>query len=280
MWPLDPPAITARNSYNACVASTKDPYRRTLLLAAGDSVEAAGERFRQAAQARTLHELLDADFTVPGVPSQDAVQWIYGNGMVNTQLGRAVYDQLMAAPEDERCPLCGHGVVRTLDHFLPKRMFPALCVDPLNLVPACADCNHAKGDARPVDAETTPLHPYLDHIDNDSWLDARVAGTDPVWLEFYVSPPPTWDALLIDRTRHHFDLFGLAKLFSVQANRTVNNIRQYLTSAFAAGGADLVRAYLTEEASTRLAHRPNGWEGVTYRTLALDDSFCGGATFT
>ncbi|MDX3694754.1 hypothetical protein PV726_31365 [Streptomyces europaeiscabiei] len=261
------------------MASTKDPDRRTLLLAAGDGVEAAGALFRQAAQAGTLHELLGTDFTVPGVPAKEAVQWVYDNGMVNTRGGRAVYDQLMAAPEDERCPLCGHGVVRTLDHYLPKKMFPALCVDPLNLVPACADCNHAKGEALPAHAETTPLHPYLDHIDNDSWLSARVAGTTPVWLEFYVSPPPTWDSVLADRTRHHFHLFGLAKLFSVQANRTLNNIRRHLASAFAAGGEDLVRAYLADEASTRLAHRPNGWEGVTYRALAQDDAFCGGSLF-
>ncbi|MEU9418435.1 hypothetical protein [Streptomyces sp. NPDC048272] len=258
------------------MASTKDLARRMLLLAAGDTVEAAGARFRQAAQAGTLHELLGTDFTLPGLPTSNAVQWIYGNGMVSTKDGRAIYDQLKAAPVDERCPLCGHGMVRTLDHYLPKNTFPALCVDPLNLVPACADCNHAKGDVPPTSAETTPLHPYLDHIDNDSWLDARVAESEPVWLEFYVSPPPTWDSLLIDRTRHHFELFGLAELFSVQANRTLNSIRQLLRSALAAGGESLVRAYLADEAATRLAHRPNGWEGVTYRTLSRDGAFCSG----
>lgn len=276
MWPLDPPSITARSSYNTCVASTRDSARRTLLLAAGDSVEAAGERFRQAAQTGALHELLGTDFAVPGVPTRDAVQWIYDNGMVNTRNGRAIYDQLIAAPPDERCPFCGHGVVRTLDHYLPKKMFPALCVDPLNLVPACTDCNHAKGDAQPTRPETTPLHPYLDRIDNDSWLDAKVVSSEPVWLEFYVNPPPTWDSLLIDRTRHHFRLFGLAELFSLQANRTLNSIRRYLTQAFTEGGEDLVRTHLAEQASTRLAHRPNGWEGVTYRTLSQDDAFCHG----
>ncbi|WJV44528.1 HNH endonuclease [Streptomyces flavofungini] len=259
------------------MASTRDLDRRAHLLAAGDDVEAAGEHFRQAAQAGALHELLGADFAVPGIPARDAVQWVYDNGMVNTRNGRAIYDQLMAGPKDERCPLCGYGVVRTLDHYLPKKMFPALCVDPLNLVPACTDCNHAKGEKLPTQAETTPLHPYLDRIDNDSWLDARVAGTEPVWLEFYVNPPPMWDSLLIDRTRHHFVLFDLAERFSVQANRTLSSVRQLLTTTFAVGGAGLVRDYLTGEASTRLAYRPNGWEGVAYRTLARDDAFCGGS---
>ncbi|MFI5690066.1 HNH endonuclease [Streptomyces sp. NPDC051636] len=256
---------------------TRHPQRRSLLQAAADSVEAAGERFRQSAREGTLHDLDRSQFTVPGIEAGDVVRWAYENGMVNTTDGRAIYDQIMAAPADERCPLCGHGVVRTLDHFLPKRMFPALCVDPLNLVPACADCNHAKGEGMPSGAEATLLHPYLDRIDHDPWLEARIADHSLVRLDFFVSPPPAWDQVLIDRTRHHFALFKLARLFAVQANRTVSGIRRQLTDILDAGGKDIVRAYLSAEADTRLAHRLNGWEGVTYRTLARDDAFCSGS---
>ncbi|MGW5284497.1 HNH endonuclease [Streptomyces collinus] len=256
---------------------TRDVQRRSQLLSAGEHVEAAGERFRQAARRGALHELDSRDFTVPNLAPGDVVRWAYDNGMVNSKDGRIVYEQILGASPDERCPLCGHGMVRTLDHFLPKRMFPALCVDPLNLVPACADCNHVKGDRLPADAETTPLHPYLDRIDQESWLDARVTHSSPVWLDFFVSPAPGWTDVLIERTRHHFTLFGLARLFAVQANRTVNNIRCQLAALLEAGGKDMVRAYLTDEAETRLADRPNGWEGVTYRALAADDVFCSGA---
>lgn len=277
MWPLDPPALSARDSYDTCVRGTRDVQRRGQLLTAGGSVEAAGERFRQAARQWTLHELDSQEFTVPGIAPGDLVRWAYDNGMVGSKDGRAVYEQILGAAPDERCPLCGHGVVRTLDHFLPKRMFPALCVDPLNLVPACADCNHVKGERLPVDAETTPLHPYLDRVDEDPWLDAQVTHSSPVWLDFFVSPPSSWAHVLIERTRYHFTLFGLATLFAVQANRTVNSIRRQLTAMLDAGGKDTVRAYLTDEAETRLADRLNGWEGVTYRALARDDAFCSGA---
>ncbi len=277
MWPLDPPALSARDSYDACVRGTRDVQRRRQLLTAGASVEAAGERLRRAARQGALHELDSREFTVPDITPGDLVRWAYDNGMVNSRDGRAVYEQILSAAPDERCPLCGHGVVRTLDHFLPKKMFPALCVDPLNLVPACADCNHAKGERLPADAVTTPLHPYLDRIDQDPWLDAQVTHSSPVWLNFFVSPPPSWARILVERTRYHFTLFGLAALFAVQANRTVHSIRRQLTAMLDAGGKDTVRAYLTDEAETRLADRLNGWEGVTYRALARDDAFCSGA---
>ncbi|MEJ8641146.1 hypothetical protein WKI68_05990 [Streptomyces sp. MS1.HAVA.3] len=276
MWPLDPPTTTARQSYETCVGSTRDPVRRARLMAAADDVEAAGERFRNATRHGAVHTLVNAAFAVPGIAAGDAVAWAYENGMVSTKNGRGIYDQLIAAAPDERCPLCGHGVVRTLDHVLPKMSFPALCVDPLNLVPACVDCNHAKRDTMPSSAETTPLQPYLDRIDHHRWLEARVVQSSPVWIEYFVSPPPSWDRTLTERARHHFQVFRLAELFALQANHTLGSIRIQLTAVLEAGGMAEVRAYLSAEAATRLADRPNGWEGVTYETLAKDDQFCNG----
>lgn len=276
MWPLDPPSLSARDSYETCVRGTRDMQRRYQLVTACDSVDAAGERFREAATQGELHDLSSQDFTVPGIAPGDLVRWVYDNGMVNSRDGRAVYEQILASAPDERCPICGHGMVRTLDHFLPKRMFPALCVDPMNLLPACADCNHVKGERIPTDGGATLLHPYLDRIDQDAWLDAQVTDRGSVWLEFFVSPPPHWERVLVERARYHFKLFGLAKLFAVQANRSVHSIRRQLAAMLGAGGKDMVRAYLADEAETRLAARLNGWEGVTYRALAQDDAFCSG----
>jgi len=196
--------------------------------------------------------------------------------MVRTADGRRIYDQIMSGPAHETCPLCGHGIVKTLDHYLPKRVFPVLCVDPLNLVPACSDCNHTKGDLVPSSPDRTPLHPYFDRVDGAAWLHARVLQDSPVRLEFFPDPPPSWGATLVARVAHHFELFDLAKLYAVQANRTISGIRQQLARLREAGNRETVRSYLREEADTRLAERPNGWEGVTYRTLAADDSFCDG----
>lgn len=60
------------------------------------------------------------------------------------------------------------------------------------LMPACADCSHIKGEHVPTEADTTSLHPYLDHIDEDTWLDPQVVHNSPSWVNFFVSPPPGW----------------------------------------------------------------------------------------
>ncbi|MEV6420243.1 hypothetical protein [Streptomyces sp. NPDC051662] len=121
------------------------------------------------------------------------------------------------------------------------------------------------------------LHPYLDRVDDDQWLDARVIHGDPLRLAFFVTAPSAWNDILVARVHQHFDRFGLAKLYASQANRTLRNIQQSLAGQLRAGGETMVRAYLLDAAASRLAVQRNGWEGVTYRTLAADEAFCCGA---
>ncbi|MFD5410370.1 HNH endonuclease [Streptomyces nojiriensis] len=252
--------------------------RHSRLIAAADAVHTAGEDFRTAAADQTLHTLEPEKFQIPGFSDEEKpVSWIYQNGMVAGP-GRSIYNQLMSAPEHERCPLCGHGIVSQLDHFLPKSSYPALCVDPLNLIPACPDCNKAKSDKRAASLEELPLHPYLDRVDGQGWLDAKVVHEDgSVRLEFFVSPPLDWDQVLAARAQNHFKLFGLRRTYAVQANRFIGEIRGQLPELLDSGGMDSVRDHLRTGATSSLSKRPNSWMGVTYRALANDALFCQGA---
>ncbi|NUK69418.1 hypothetical protein [Streptomyces lunaelactis] len=276
MWSLKIPLIKAADSYRACVAtSTTKGDRRKNLLNASDTVRKAGQRLRQATSGKSLHDLDDKHFSIPGIDAEQFVQWVYGNGM-NTVAGAKIRGQLMAAPPDERCPLCRQGTVYQLDHFMPKSLFPALCVDPLNLVPVCERCNLIKGNRRPDQLENTLLHPYLDRISHERWLDARTAHDgEMVRLEFCVTPPATWDATLAARVAHHFQLFELGQRYAIAANRVIGDLT-FRVDRQRALGADMVRAYLQDEADTRFAADANSIEGVTYATLAADDRYCQG----
>ncbi|WP_306971720.1 HNH endonuclease [Streptomyces canus] len=250
--------------------------RRRRLLAATDTVQQAGVRFRGAVGAQTMHELDSGAFAVPGIAPGDFVKWAYKNGMCSGG-GRDIYDEILDAPEDERCPMCGQGEVKQLDHVMPKMKYPALCVDPLNLVPICERCNYVKGQASPTSVDTTPLHPYVDQVDTESWLDAKVVPNRQGQLKYYVAAPPGWDDSLTARVHHHFALFELAKRYSVHANRTLKSIKYSLQEQVDRAGEDAVRAYLLDAAVSRLQHDPNSWDGVAHRAWAADAEFCRGA---
>ena len=62
------------------------------------------------------------------------------------------------------CPACGElGRPNTLDHYLPKNLYPHFCVTPVNLFPMCDACQLAKG-VKVGDAQTPRffIHPYFD----------------------------------------------------------------------------------------------------------------------
>ncbi|MFJ7911975.1 HNH endonuclease [Kitasatospora sp. NPDC096204] len=236
----------------------------------------AAERFEHAAKERALHTLDGTDFQVSGLKATDAAAAIYKRGMVANKPGRRIYNVIMAAPPHQRCPLCGQGLVRQMDHHLPKERFPALCVVPLNLVPACGDCNHRKGAKTPESAEAALLHPYVDRIDSERWLNARVRHDDDPSLEYFVDPPGSWDPVLSARVQNHFDFFDLARLYATRAAALICDIRRQIARLVSAAGPEEVNAYLADEAETRFAHQLNGWEGVAYKALAADDWFCRG----
>ncbi|MFE3990157.1 HNH endonuclease [Streptomyces goshikiensis] len=266
----------ASDSYKACVARTKAEERCDRLLNAANAVQQAGRALREAAAARNLHDLDPKGFKVPEIADDDFVDWAYENGM-QTVRGRVIRDELMAAPLNERCPLCRQGTVRQLDHFMPKSHFPALCVDPLNLVPVCERCNLIKGNKRPDRAENTLLHPYLDRVSHEGWLDARsIHDSGTVRLRFFVSPPASWDATLIARVQNHFRLFELGKRYAIEANRAISDVTYSVERQRKRGGARMVRVYLEDEAESRFAVDLNSCEGITYRTLAADDLYCEG----
>lgn len=61
-------------------------------------------------------------------------------------------------------PVLHHRDVSTLDHVLPKTLFPSLAVTPLNLVGSWKDCNKAKLAAAPSNTSYAVLHPYFEDI--------------------------------------------------------------------------------------------------------------------
>jgi 5-methylcytosine-specific restriction endonuclease McrA len=62
------------------------------------------------------------------------------------------------------CPACGElGSPYTLDHYLPKGLYPHFCITPLNLFPMCDACQARKG-SKTGDANSPRffIHPYFD----------------------------------------------------------------------------------------------------------------------
>ncbi len=267
------PRISAQDSYTTSISRVSDADLKQRLDSIVGEVVTASDDFVTAAQTGTVASVASAK-KVGSVEGAE-LKGVYTGRFAKLRApGRVIYDQLITAAANGKCPLCAHRDVSTLDHFLPQAEHPALVVTPANLVPACSDCNKAKLDQVPVSEETVTLHPYFDDVEADAWLAAVVIETSPASVAFSVAPPPHWSAVRAARVRHHFAVFGLAKLYALQAAEEIVNVRYDLARVLGADGPAGVATHLTHAAASRAAVHMNSWQTATYRALAGSTWFC------
>ena len=69
------------------------------------------------------------------------------------------------------CLFCLAGTADTIDHYLPKSIFPDLSIEIYNLIPSCDVCNRKKSTYSPNSKESQLIHPYFNKIDfNSRWM--------------------------------------------------------------------------------------------------------------
>lgn len=258
-----------------CVAGVADPALRAKYASVAAVVQAAEANFDAQATAQALHSVGQGAL-VGGIITTAEMKGLY-KGQMSTSNGggRSYYDALKNAAPNKKCPLCGVGVVSTLDHHLPQSKYPDLTVSPLNLVPACADCNKAKQAKFPAVAAEQTIHPYFDDFTQVQWLRATLSAGPPLTVSYDTFLPATWGAVDGQRAARHFSVFKLAPLFAANANDELAVLKPMLLKLFNAAGAGSVQSYLAELMTAHSA-RLNSWQHALYITLANDAWFCGG----
>jgi len=276
MIKLDRPIQEAEDVFSVCISRVRNVQLKARLEGVTQAVVDASAEFDEAARHTRLHQIATQDL-VGGVVTRAEMEAVYTQRMVKKgSPGRDIYDALFTSAPQGKCPLCGHRTVSTLDHHLPKAHYPALAVAPLNLVPACSDCNKSKLASVPENASEETLHPYFDDIDGDRWLVAEAVHVRPAALRFFVDAPVHWGALLKSRVYGHFQTLGLGRLYSTEAADELLNIRHQLHALHQSGGAALVQIELQERAESCRQARRNGWRTATYQAFADSDWFCDG----
>jgi hypothetical protein len=236
-------------------------------------IEAGETTFDDAAEASSLYLIPPADSV--GAVTVKEMEKLYDRHMARSlSRGRAIYDKLMISAKNDMCPFCGHRIVSTLDHSLPKAAHPAFAVTPINLIPCCKDCNHHKGTHSPAAEEDQLLNAYYDDVMADRWLYAEIIEGSPPAARFVVEAPDDWEDGIATRVRNHFNKLQLAKLYASQAGRQLQNMRGALGEIYDAAGVDAVREDL--ERRFRSCHdvMVNSWEGALYQAAAASDWYC------
>jgi len=256
-----------------CISNYKSAELRAKFIEAADFIIEEGKNFDFKIQAKELHTIQPDELVNDTITRKEMLK-LYDDKFAKAgQPGRIHYDKLRSMVPNGRCPLCGIKQISTLDHYLPKAKFPVFAILPLNLIPACRDCNTDKlSQIATCYAEET-IHPYYDDIDSDQWLNTTISATSPVRFSFYIEPPAMWGSEMEQRVEKHMEVFSINKLYASHAAEELSNIYHQLNKIFHALGADGVREHLKDGFETRYFASKNSWQTAMYKAMYQSEWF-------
>lgn len=205
------------------------------------------------------------------------MSWLYTNKLASTQSPvRYLYDDIRKL--SKVCPFCEKDETESLDHHLSKSEYPLLAVTPLNLVPACLNCNKKKYENTKPRHTEEPIHPYFDNPDQYIWLNAEVVQCPPVRLEFSIKVPCEWTEEMTRRMKQQFEILELARRLEERCDQFLIQNNGALKGLHEAGGTGLQEHLMMMEATNRKA-RMNSWIAAAYSALLASAEYCSGAGF-
>jgi len=172
------------------------------------------------------------------------------------------------------CAYCGINMCGTIEHYLPKAEFPEYAVCAYNLLPACGDCNTAKGTNWLEEERRRLLHFYYDIIpDGVRWLHAIVELVQDIPIvSFHLEQPKKLDASFYRLVQDHYAALNLLERYALCS---VDVLSEALSTAERYSN----EPKLLQEALTIMAHSEakrrghNHWKVATLFGLASSPDF-------
>ena len=187
-------------------------------------------------------------------------------------------DEILASARFGCCPYCNVGPVGSLDHVLPRNVYPEFTVLAQNLVPACDACNRKKGQTCFYTDKKNLMHPYYVHIPTDAILFARlVVNGQDVHFEFYLQKSSSIDDEHFNSIASLFSHLQLAKLYGQVSMGEISDRWESMDDCYNRGGPSELGDYLQREAaSSRSSRGENYWKTALLWALAKSTYFCSG----
>lgn len=266
---LQKPDLVFEDIFDDCTDNMQNPRKHNLQAAKQILIDLSID-YDDKAEVGELYIFQRHENVTANVAKKDMV-YLYEGKLLNE--GRAYYDQLLSSSPHNTCPFCSQRKVKSLDHFLPKTLYPAYAITPYNLVPCCSDCNKDKDT---LDADTAGeelIHPYYDDLGDLIWLNAEVIERAPISFQFTVNDFSEEDEILHARISNQFKVLSLGKLYSSHASEELENIRYTLQMLSETGDAIALNKHLETHYNSCFDRNPNSWNSAMYRAVLNSDWF-------
>ncbi len=270
MKKIELPKEKVKEVYEICISKVADPRLKNLLKACSGEIEQDEDLYDKKGKVGKLREFPKKD-KVNGNIDIKEMKKIYTYRMLHlNQPGRGFYNKLLNSVQV--CPFCGIRDVSTIDHYLPKTKYATTVVTPINLVPACRDCNSSKNTSDATVENEEVWHPYYDDYGNMRWLYAKIKKDSSPVAIFYVdtsscdiSPEDT------NKIKNSFSIFKLARLYGIHAAKELADIDSFMKTLKRNVGNVGVKQHLEEMYRSCKNADENSYKTALYEELKQNE---------
>lgn len=268
--------LTIEEVLNACVSNLTNAQVRNELLDNIKIFKEHDELFEEKINSLELYTI-EQDIQISNIANASVLKKLYNDKLSKKgQLARELYDQILFSAPNEKCPYCNQRIADTLDHFLPKANFPIYSISPINLLPACTQCNKGKTNSIPENSGEQTLHPYFDNIEDLEWLECEIENLPDIIFNFKSKNILESDNIINERIQNHFDFYNLNDLYKSNASSEFANIKLQITNLFNNKGSEELQDFLFEAFQSRKEADINSWQTAFYRALYENVEFVNG----
>lgn len=176
-----------------------------------------------------------------------------------------------------KCPYCGFGEIKDLDHHLPRSVYKALSIFALNLVPACHTCNNKKRAVAGDTPNTQFFHTYLDTIAPVTFLYCAVqVSVKGFVVDFYLNKPAEIDGETFSRLQFQFARLGINQRLKAEVASFMASQRPAIEMSTTSGQLSLVQFLEKARDFSMEDFGKNHWQTALWAALASHDGFCSG----
>lgn len=253
--------------YKQIVARRHNP-ARTSLVAMEHQMQSEFDDFIQHDLNGTLHQL-------PQMPMTDEQKSLHLDNY-SYRKTKALRESVMLRQngrQDKICPFCTINEYTSMDHFLPKELYPAHSVNSNNLIPCCQNCQDFKRSQVQEGGNRLFLNLYTDILPEQQYLfvSFNFDGNVIPEVEFFLQNINGIDPMLYGIIYSHYDKLDLFKRFKDLAADEIRKFQSQIRyNVGRQSDEDIKHSVYSQCAADRAYFGFNYWKSILMQACVDD----------
>lgn len=213
-----------------------DPHRRVRLSSLITKVDPTYSNYDSKMSTNALPLL--TKLTISNSEKVDLLSLYSYKNSILTKFRRAISTDTSSTYQ-ATCQYCTVNSVNSLDHFVPKDLFPEFSVHPRNLVPSCTECNSKKLARWLNNNQHFFLNLYIDLLPKSQYLfvELHIVSLNNIDVNFKVDNPNNIPLPLYTIITSHYEELDLFQRFKDKSGDVIIELTNSIQASLSNGVA-------------------------------------------